>query len=182
VSAAGGPARAYSSTVVAPGQVIAGLAAGAAAIAWLLLTLPVRSPVIPLLAGALIAVSGVYLGTVRLAVGRGYLVLGRGPFGSRGRRIPLALVTDARAESLSAAQVYGLGMPWHWRTTRMTIRRGPALALTLASGEHITISTADPRAAVAIIRDADQRPPGQEARPGGPARPADEGKGDRHDQ
>jgi hypothetical protein len=41
--------------------------------------------------------------------------------------------------------------PGHVRTTRLTVRPGPALVLSLTTGEYIRVSTPDPDAAVAII-------------------------------
>lgn len=140
--------RAYSSTVVSPGHVLAGAAVGAVIGAWMFVVLP-PSPAGPLVA-VVILVTGIYLSTVRLAVGHERLAVGQGPFGPS-RVIPAVLIADARAAEVTRPQAFGLGVPWHWRTTRMTVRPGPALVLSLTTGEYIRVSTPDPDAAVAII-------------------------------
>jgi hypothetical protein len=106
-----------------------------------------------------VAATGVYLTTVRLAIGAERIVLGQGPWPRSGRVIPTSLVAEAHAENLTLGQVFGFGIAWHSRATRMTVRPGPALALSLRTGEYIRISTRDPDAAVAVIQSA--RPGGQ---------------------
>ena len=150
--------RAYSSTVVSPGLAAASVVLGAALSTWIFLVAP-GSPVGPL-AGIAVAVSGIYLATVRLAIGAGRIVLGQGPWPRSGRVIPASLVAEAHTESLTLSQVFGFGLAWHPRTTRMTVRPGPALALSLSTGEYIRISTRDPDTAVAVIRSA---PPGSQS-------------------
>lgn len=140
---------AYSSTVVSPGHVIAG-----AAFAALLAVVIPLAPAARLLAAAAVFLTGIYVATVRIAVGPKLIVLGQGPFGRPRWGIPLRDVADAQAVSLSRAQVFGLGVPFHWRTTRMTVRPGPTLVLYLTTGDYVRVSTPDPRAAVAIIRSA----------------------------
>jgi hypothetical protein len=147
--------RAYSSTVVSPGHVIAGAAAGA-----LLAVIIPAAPVTRLLPAASVFLAGIYVATVRITVGHKLIVLGQGPFGRPRWGIPLLDVADAQAVSLSRAQVFGIGVPWHRRTTRMTVRPGPTLVLRLTTGEYVRVSTPDPRAAVAIIRSA--LPPGHD--------------------
>jgi hypothetical protein len=149
--------RAYSSTVVSPWLAVASVALGAALGAWTFTVAP-GNPIGPL-AGLVVAATGVYLTTVRLAVGAERIVLGQGPWPRSGRVIPTSLVAEAHAESLTLGQVFGFGIAWHSRTTRMTVRPGPALALSLRTGEYIRISTRDPDAAVAVIQSA--RPGGQ---------------------
>lgn len=117
------------------------------------LTVAPGNPVGPL-AGLVVIITGVYLTTVRLAVGAERIVLGQGPWPRSGRVIPTSLITDAHTENLTLGQVFGFGIAWHARTTRMTVRPGPALALSLRTGEYIRISTRDPDAAVAVIQSA----------------------------
>jgi hypothetical protein len=140
---------AYSSTVVSPGHLIAGAATGAL----LALVIPV-GPIGRLLPAAAVFLTGIYVATVRIAVGRKLIVLGQGPFGRPRWSIPLLDVADAQAVSLSRGQVFGFGVPWHRRTTRITVRPGPTLVLRLTTGDYVRISTPDPCAAVAIIRSA----------------------------
>jgi hypothetical protein len=155
------PVRAYSSTVVAPGLAVASAAAGAAMSTGLWLAIPdgaVPDQVAGLLAGAVIVLTGLYLATVRLAAGNGRIAVGHGPWARTGRVIPASLVTGAHLEQLSLRQAFGFGVPWHRQVTRMTVRAGPALALTLSNGEVIRISTPDPAAALAVIESGLTRP------------------------
>ena len=150
---------AYSSTVVSPGHVIAGAAAGV-----LMAVVIPLAPVARLLPAAAVFLTGIYVATVRITVGQKLIVLGQGPFGRPRWGIPLLEVADAQAVSLSRAQVFGFGVPWHQRTTRMTVRPGPTLVLRLTTGDYVRISTPDPGAAVAIIRSAlPSRPDGPTA-------------------
>ena len=150
--------RAYSGTVVSPGHLIAGAAAGV-----LLAAVMPADQLARLLVAAVVFLTGIYLATVRIAVGQKLIVLGQGPLGRPRWGIPLLDVADAQALSLSRAQVFGIGVPWHRRTTRMTVRPGPTLVLRLTTGDYVRISTPDPCAAVAIIRSA------LPSRPDGPA-------------
>jgi len=65
-------------------------------------------------------------------------------------------------------------VPFHWRTTRLTVRPGPALVLVLSDGEYIRVSTPDPAVAAQLITghgltagtsaaggNVPERPPGQ---------------------
>lgn len=154
----GTPARAYSSTVVAPWLAVASAAAGAATGTGLALAGP--DPLAGLLAGTVVLVAGLYLATVRLAAGNGRIVVGHGPWARTGRVIPASLVTEGHPEHLSLPQVFGFGVPWNRRATRMTVRPGPALALTLSTGEVIRVSTPDPGGALAVIQPG-PTPPGE---------------------
>ena len=60
-------------------------------------------------------------------------------------------VVDAASTTLSWAQVFGIGVRFHRRTTRLTVRPGPTLCLTLRSGERIRISTPDPESARRLL-------------------------------
>jgi hypothetical protein len=155
------PVRAYSSTVVAPWLAVASAAAGAAMSTALWLAFPggiFPGQVDGLLAGAVIVLTGLYLATVRLAAGNGRITVGHGPWARTGRVIPVSLITEAHPEQLPPRQVFGFGVPWHRQTTRMTVRPGPALALTLSTGEVIRVSTPDPAAALAVIESGLTRP------------------------
>jgi hypothetical protein len=158
---AGTPVRAYSSTVVAPWLAVASAAIGGAMSTGLYLALPggdFPGRTAGLLAGAVTVLTGLYLATVRLAAGNGRIVFGHGPWARTGRVIPASLVTEAHVEHLSLPQTFGFGIPWDRRTTRMTVRPGPVLALTLSTGEVIRVSTPDPRAALAVIQPGPTRP------------------------
>jgi hypothetical protein len=150
------PRQAYSSTVIARRHLLAGAAAGAAIAAGLHVLAPVSlaGP----LAGLSVLVTAAYLASVRVTVGAGRVILGQGPLPWPTRVIPVSLIADARAENLTSGQVFGIGVPWHRRTTRMTVRPGPTLVLSLRTGEWVRVSTRDPGAAVAIIRSAHPQP------------------------
>jgi hypothetical protein len=143
--------QAYTSTVVAPVQV--GLAAGFAAALAVVAALTGRPawPITVMVCAVLVAV-GVHLGTVRLAVDGQRVLLGPSLFRRRPRVIDAASVVESHSASLGWAQVFGIGAPLTWKTTRLTIRPGPTLCLTLRDGERIRISTRDPDAAQGILR------------------------------
>jgi hypothetical protein len=141
--------QAYSSTVTSPGLIVAGGVIGVAVAASTLAIAP-RSPVGPL-GGVAVVLTTIFVATVRLAVGPHHIVLGQGPSGWPRRVVPISLLADAYADDLTRAQEFGLGVGWHRLTTRMTVRPGPTLVLTLTTGELIRISTCDPDAALAVI-------------------------------
>jgi hypothetical protein len=153
--------QAYTSTVVAPVQVIIAILLAPAVV------VPVGLVGAPAWQLALVAVvivaTGVHLCAVRLTVGRDRLLLGQGPWGRPARVIAATSVWDARGVTLGWSQIFGLGMPFHWRASRLTIRPGPTLCLTLRSGEHIQISTPDPGAARRVLDAAgsDDTPQGR---------------------
>lgn len=110
-----------------------------------------------------IAVAGVlaavHLSTVRISVGDGRKCLGQGPWNRPARQIAVDTIVAARSLDLGWAQTFGLGVPFHRKTARLTVRPGPTLSLQVVTGEHIRISTPDPNAARELLA-ADQ----QEAR------------------
>ena len=59
------------------------------------------------------------------------ILLGQGPWGHPARSVAASEVVDATSTSLSWAQVFGIGVRFHRRTTRLTVRPGPTLCLTL---------------------------------------------------
>jgi hypothetical protein len=137
-------ATAYTATVVARGHVVAGAALGLAAIA-VVRPWPLAAVLFLVLLG-----TGVHLGTVRLAAGADGLRVAQGPWG-RPRRIPRSAVRSAAPATLTAAQSFGLGLPFARRTSRLTPRRGPALVVELTGGEILRITTPDPRAAASVV-------------------------------
>jgi hypothetical protein len=141
--------KAYTSTVVAPihvaiGSVLAVLV-GTFVFArggriWLVA-----------LSVVLIAVSAVYLSTVRLGVNAEQIIVSQGPFVLSARVMDVSSVVEATRVDVGWAQVFGIGVPWHWRTSRLTVRPGPTLSLRLVGGERISISTSDPGAALRLL-------------------------------
>jgi hypothetical protein len=155
--------RAYSSTVASPlllagGAVLAG--GTAAAIAALVPAGPagVAGVAGSVVAGLVLLAADAYSATVRVAVGSGTVRLGQGPLPRPVRTLDVGYVTDARAVQLGWAEVFGLGVPWNRRTTRMTVRPGPTLVLELADGEVIRVSTPDPQAVVDLLAPASDPP------------------------
>jgi hypothetical protein len=107
-----------------------------------------------------IALIGVHLGVVQLAVGPDEVRAGQGPWGG-GRRIPVGEIAEAQPNELTFAQVLGVGLPTGAKpgrpaperpTSRLTVRPGPTLLLVLDTRERIWISTADPVAAARALR------------------------------
>lgn len=146
--------RAYSSVVVSRSHLAAGVAITAAAEAGMLFA--ARAPA---WTGLVLAVSclltAVYVSTVRLAVGAGRIAIGLGPAAWRSRILATSDVAAAHAANLSLAQVFGLHVEWHCRTTRLTVRPGPTLVLRLIDGEVIRVSTPDPELAIELIKGKD---------------------------
>jgi hypothetical protein len=141
--------RAYTSTVMGPVHLAAG-AAGAAAFgagtaaagepAWVIVPVALA-----------IVIASIHLSVVRLSIGAGRIVVGQGPWNRRARVIPVEAVTSAADEDLGWPQVFGLGIRFHRKTERLTVRPGPTLCLRLAGGEHLRISTQDPAAARSLL-------------------------------
>ena len=118
--------------------------------------------------GGLVAcAAGLNQATVRLAVGNGRIVLGQGPWRWPKRSVAFELVTRAEMADLSLPQVFGLGAPFKRLTTRMTVRPGLALVLSLAGGEVVRVSTPRPELAIALINRASPEAADMSPGPGG---------------
>jgi hypothetical protein len=141
--------KAYSSTVFAPVQVALGVAIAVAA-AVILAVLGSPSWLIPIAVVAILAAS-LHVATVRLSIGDGRVLIGLGPWGLRARAFSVDDVLGAETANLGWAEVFGIGAPLHWRTTRLTVRPGPTLCLDVRGHEHIRISTANPQTARALL-------------------------------
>jgi hypothetical protein len=142
--------EAYTDTVVGPAQLGLALLGAAAVVAASALLAAPPWPVAAALAVVFVAV-GLHLATVRLTAGADRVLLGQGPWGRPGRWIDVADVVSCSAMAVTWPEVFGVGLPFHRLTTRMTVRPGPALHLVLRDGEHIRISTTDPDTAVRIL-------------------------------
>ena len=142
--------RAYSSTVASRGHALIGV--GIAVVVAAALVARGSGVWIAAAAAAVVVATSVFVSTVRLAVGTDTVVIGWGPLSWPRRTVPVAAIVDAEVEQLSAAQVAGVGLPWRWRTSRMTVSPGPTLVLHLTTGECIRISTPRPDQAVRLIR------------------------------
>jgi hypothetical protein len=142
--------EAYSSTVVAPLLVASGLGL-AVLVAIQLHRLDVPLPVLVLFV-AVVTGGCAFAGTVRLAVGGGRVILGHGPFRWPARVIAMDEVVALDHDTLDAAQAFGVGVGPVWFVTRMTPRAGPALQLTLRSGERVRITTPRPDDAARVVQ------------------------------
>jgi hypothetical protein len=141
--------RAYTSAVMGPAHLAAGLAgaaafgAGTAAAGWpAWVTVPGVTAIVA---------AAIHVSVVRLSIGAGRIVVGQGPWSRRARVIPVETVTSAADEDLGWPQVFGFGVRLHRKTGRLTVRPGPTLYLQLAGGEHLRISTQDPAAARSLL-------------------------------
>ena len=148
--------HAYTSTAVAPAQVAAG---AVIAVALITVNVLIGAPLWIAVPGALLIVAAtIHVATVRLSIGGGRIVLGQGPWPGHGRVLDAATVTAATAVDLTWAQAFGAGLPAHRRTTRMSIRPGPALSLVLHDDEHVVITTAHPDAALCLLTTTEESP------------------------
>ena len=163
-------AHAYTSTVTSRALVVASVVVGAlVGLVPFLLGAPAPYAIVVGAGGGLAAcAAGVHLATVRLAVGNGRILLGQGPWRWPKRAVPFDLVTRADMEDLSLPQVFGLGIPFNRPTTRMTVRPGLALVLSLTSGEVVRVSTPRPDLAIALINQTSPAADNMRPHPGGP--------------
>lgn len=143
--------RAYSSTVVAPGHLAACAVVAAAMLSCGIAFLPAGAAASCGAGAAVVVLAGVQLATVRLMVSPEYVRVSQGPWGRPGRVIPAAAVRDVRAGQFTFLRTFGIGVKFHWKMTRLTVRPGPALELTLSDGECIRVSTPDPVAAALLL-------------------------------
>lgn len=146
-------AQAYTSTVVAPAQIAFGVVSGAV-VAGILIAL--RSGLWPaaIVVFVIVVATGVYLSTVTLTVVAGRVTVGQGRGEREPRSINASEIVERSSTVLGWAQCFGIGAPNATRNTRLSVRPGPTLCLTLRDGEHIRISTPDPAAALEVLAGA----------------------------
>jgi hypothetical protein len=141
--------RAYTSTVVSPVHLAVGVGL---AVGFGVLTVMNGVPIwVSAVATVAMLIAAVHLSTVRLAIGAGRIVIGHGPWGGPGRTVPCEAVASATEERLRWPQVFGVGVRFHHRSERLTVRPGPTLHLELVTGEHLRISTRRPTDARALL-------------------------------
>ena len=141
--------RAYTSTVMGPAHLAAGVLGAAAFGA---VTATAGGPVWVTVPGVMaIVITSIHVSTVRLSIGAGRIAVGQGPWSRRARVIPVETLVSAAGENLGWQQVFGLGTRFRRKTQRLTVRPGPTLCLQLAGGEHLRISTPDPAAACSLL-------------------------------
>lgn len=147
----GTPHAGYRSTVIAPAQIALGAVSGAV-IAIVLISIRSGLWWLGLLVLLLTIAVGVYLAPVRVEVTEREVDLAQGRGGPDPRSIRTSDIADARAEQLTWPQCFGIGLPEEGtRDTRLTVRAGPTLRLTLNDGEVVRMSVADPNAALAAL-------------------------------
>ena len=142
-------AQAYTSTVVAPIQLAIGLVLAAATAAFV--AAAGGSVWIVALVVVVILLTAIHLSVVRLSIGGGRVVLGQGPWNRGARVIAADSVVAGRILTVRWAQAFGVGIAFRRKSTRYTVRAGPAVELSLQGGEQIRISTPDPEAALTLL-------------------------------
>lgn len=140
---------AITSTVVGRAQILAG--AGSAALVATVMAAGGAAPWLIAPAVLAVAATTAHLAVVRLGAGGGRVVIGQGIWPLPARTIDTASLVEASAVDLSWPQAFGLGVRWHSRTTRLTVRAGPTLRLRTRDGEHLSISTSDPAAVLRLL-------------------------------
>ena len=99
--------RAYTSTVMGPAHLAAGvLGAAAFGAATATAGAPVWVTVPTVMA---IMITSIHVSMVRLSIGAGRIAVGQGPWSRRARVIPVEAVASATEEDLGWQQVFGLG-------------------------------------------------------------------------
>lgn len=152
----------YTSTVVAPAQIALGAVSGVV-VAIILIAL--NSALWPFaIIAFLVAVGvGAYLSVVSLTITPGRITLGQGR-GEREQRVLYAAeLAESSSRTLTWPQCFGVGMPSADRSTRLSVRPGPALLLMTLEDELIVVSTPDPQAALRalspVVEPLPPRPP-----------------------
>ncbi|MHB1596271.1 MAG: hypothetical protein ACYCU3_19095 [Streptosporangiaceae bacterium] len=166
-----GVRRAYSGTVVAPGHIAAAAVLAAVLLSCGIAFLPAAAAAAAAAGAVVLVLAGVQMATVRLMAGPGYVRISQGPWGWPARVIPAAAVLEARARQLSFLQTFGIGVPFRWKTTRLTVRPGATLELVLSDGECIRVSTPDPVAAALLITGQEHAETGGAGRAGADTQP-----------
>lgn len=149
------PRPQYRSTVTSPGQIALGVLSGAV-LAVILLALGIWWAAI--LAFLLAVALGVYLAPVSVVVDRLGVAIAQG----RGERDPRVVhpseirAAEVREMSLRDTIASSLGFVADddsgLRTTRLVVRPGPALVITLNDGELIQLSVTDAAAALRAVQ------------------------------
>lgn len=140
----------YTSTVTAPGQLALGALSGLVILAAVLVFVP--SLWFLGVLGLLLAVGAAYyLSPVTLTVTTQRVEIAQG----RGDKHPTSWhyseIADGTAENLTWAQCFGVGSRNEADSTRLAVRQGPTLRLTLTDGREVLVSTPDPQAALAVL-------------------------------
>ncbi|GAB2475416.1 hypothetical protein [Jatrophihabitans fulvus] len=151
------PDAEYRGTVVSPGQIALGVVSGAV-LAVILLALGVWWAAI--LAFVLATAAGVWLAPVSVLVDRHGIAITQGRGSKESRVVHPSEIRAVELRQMSARDTvasslgFVAGDDTGEKTTRLVVRPGPALVLTLNDGELIQLSVADGPAALAAVRAA----------------------------
>ena len=146
-------APAFTSTVVAPAQIALGVLS-ALVVAVILTALSSGLWPVAIIAALVIVGVAVYLATITFSVQGRRITIAQGRGEREPRIVHAAEIREQVRRDLTWPQAFGLGLESDDRTTRLTVRAGPTLFLTLTDGEQIRISVTDPEAALAAIDEA----------------------------
>ncbi|MEO9140315.1 MAG: hypothetical protein ABI345_14775 [Jatrophihabitans sp.] len=158
----------YSSVVIAPAQIVLGIASGIV-LAVILYALDNNLWPAAILVLLFISALGYFLSTITVEIDDKHITIGQGRREKHPRVVYLAEVRGGEIRSLTWAQCFGFGIESDERTTRFTVRRGPNLFLTLFDGEQIRISVDNIDAAVdALDLEVEPAPAATEPTPTAP--------------
>ena len=144
------PPDLYSSTVVAPAQIALGVVSAAAVVA-VLLALDGGLWPFAVLAVLLVAGATYFVASMTVSIDSAHLVVAQGRRDNDERIIPIDDITAVEPRVLTWQEAFGIGIESDDLTTRLTLRAGPALFVSLISGEEVRLSTGDPHAAMAAL-------------------------------
>jgi hypothetical protein len=105
-----------------------------------------------LISGIIVIIVSVQFSSLRVTAGGNGVIARYGPFGQPRFRFSRDSISEAAARDVTICDVGGLGLHWSpWRGTRLTVRTGPTLQLSMVNGCTVLISVADPDHAVRAI-------------------------------
>ncbi|MGI8679731.1 MAG: hypothetical protein ACR2LX_13820 [Jatrophihabitans sp.] len=143
-------ADSYTSMVIAPAQIALGIVSG---IVVAVLLVALDSALWPLAIVAFLVAAGVgyYLAPLTVSIDARHLVISQGRTDKEERIIPVDDITAVETRTVTWQQAFGFGIESDDLTSRLTVRPGPALFVSLISGEQLRLSAADPQAAIAAL-------------------------------
>lgn len=148
----------YASRVVAPAQIALGLAGGFV-IAAILTALDHNLWPVAILVFVGMSGVGFYLAVVAIEIDGKRITISQGRGEREPRVVYIAEVASHEVHDLSWPQCFGIGIDADDRTTRLTVRPGATLFLTLIDGEQLRISASGVDTAVQVLDAAGQQAP-----------------------
>ncbi|MDQ2797572.1 MAG: hypothetical protein M3Y06_10475 [Actinomycetota bacterium] len=148
----------YTSTVIAPAQIALGIVSG---LVIAVVLLAIDAGLWPLAILALLVAGGIgyYLAPLTVSIDARHLVISQGRGDKHERIVPVDDITVVEVRTLTWQQTFGIGIESDDLTTRLTVRAGPALFVSLISGEEVRLSATDPDDAVAALARPVPPPP-----------------------